>query len=118
MAQGGRSILVAFDRDSTPQTVKRVQRARKQLARLLGEFGCETRSIKWDGQYKGLDDFIFGAGQEALDKAIENAQDITVKIEEGDEEKIKSIPSALEMSKKVFPDLFENAIRFDASIKQ
>jgi putative DNA primase/helicase len=118
LAQGGRSILIAFDRDSNPKAVRRVQRARKQLARLFGEFGCETRSIKWDGQYKGLDDFIFGAGQDALDKAIENAYDMTVKIEEGDGEKKESIPSALEMSKKVFPDLFENAIRFDASVRQ
>jgi putative DNA primase/helicase len=118
LAQGRRSILIAFDRDSDPQTVKRVQRARKQLARLFGEFGCETRSIKWDNQYKGLDDFIFGAGREALAKAIEKAQDITVKIEEGEGEKKESSPSALEMSKKVFKDLFENAIRFDASVKQ
>jgi putative DNA primase/helicase len=120
LAQEGRTIYIAFDRDSNPQTVKRVQKARQKLARLFGEFGCETRSIKWDGQYKGLDDFIFGAGQDALDEAIENAQNMTPKIEEGegDKEKKESIPSALEMSKKVFPDLFENAIRFDASIKQ
>jgi putative DNA primase/helicase len=120
LAQEGRTIFIAFDRDSNPQTVKRVQKARQKLARLFAELGCETRSIKWDGQYKGLDDFIFGAGQDALDKAIESAQNITPKIEEGegDKEKKESIPSALEMSKKVFPDLFENAIRFDASIKQ
>jgi putative DNA primase/helicase len=95
-----------------------VQKARQKLARLFAGFGCETRSIKWDGQYKGLDDFIFGAGQEALDVAIENAQDITVKIEEGEEEKKETIPSALEMSKKVFKGILENAIRFDASNKQ
>jgi putative DNA primase/helicase len=33
-------------------------------------------------------------------------------------EKKESIPSALEMSKKVFKDLFEDAIRFDAGVKQ
>jgi P4 family phage/plasmid primase-like protien len=120
LAQGGRTIYIAFDRDSHPQTVKRVQKARQKLARLFGEFGCETLSIKWDGQYKGLDNFIFGAGRDALDKAIESAQDITVKIEDGDgdKEKKESIPSALEMSKKVFSDLFDNKIRFDASVKQ
>ena len=118
LATGGRTIYIAFDRDSNPQTVKRVQRARQKLARLFGEFGCEARSIKWSEQYKGLDDFIFGAGQEALDKAIESAQDMTVKFEEGNREKKESIPSALEMSKKVFKDLFEDAIRFDASVKQ
>jgi P4 family phage/plasmid primase-like protien len=118
LATDGRTIYIAFDRDSNPQTVKRVQRARQRLARLFGEFGCETRSIKWDDQYKGLDDFLFGAGQVAFDLAIENAQDITVKIEAGDKEKKESLPSALAMSKKVFKDLFEDTIRFDASCKQ
>jgi Domain of unknown function (DUF3854)/D5 N terminal like len=117
LAIDGRTILIAFDRDSNPQTVKRVQKARQKLARLFAELGCETRSIKWDDQYKGLDDFIFGAGQESLDKAIESAQNLTPKIE-ADGEKKESVPSALEMSKKVFRDLFENIIRFDASIKQ
>ena len=117
LATGGRNILIAFDRDTNPQTVKRVQRARKELAKLFAQLGCETRSIKWDEPYKGLDDFIFSASQEVLDKAIETAQNLTPKIEENAEKK-DSIPSALEMSKKVFKDLFEDVIRFDASIKQ
>jgi putative DNA primase/helicase len=117
IANEGREIYIAFDRDSNPQTVKRVQKSRQKLARLFAELGCETLSIKWDGQYKGLDDLIFGAGQDALDEAIENAQNLTPKIEESGEPKEK-IPSALEMSKKVFKDLFDNTIRFDASVKQ
>jgi putative DNA primase/helicase len=117
LASSGRTIYIAFDRDSNPQTVKRVQKARQKLAQLFGKFGCETRSIRWDEQYKGLDDFFFGAGLSALDKAIESAQDITPKIQ-AEGEKKESIPSALEMSKKVFKDLFEDAIRFDASVKQ
>ncbi len=117
LAEGGRTILIAFDRDSNPQTIKRVQKSRQKLARLFAEVGCETFSVKWDDQYKGLDDFIFGAGQGALDNAIESAQNITPKIE-ADGEKKESIPSALEMSKKVFKDLFDNVIRFDASVKQ
>ena len=117
LAEGGRTIYIAFDRDSNPQTVKRVQRARQKLARLFAEVGCETLSIKWDDQHKGLDDFIFGAGQAALDSAIKSAQNLTPKIE-AEGEKKESIPSALEMSKKVFKDLFDNVIRFDASIKQ
>jgi len=118
LATSGRTIYIAFDRDSNPQTIKRVQKARQKLARLFGELGCETLSIKWDVHYKGLDDFVFGAGQDALDRAIEYAQDITHKISEDSEEKGEKIPSALEMSKKVFKDLFENVIRFDASVKQ
>ena len=117
LATGGRTILIAFDRDSDPKTVKRVQKARQKLARLFAEIGCETLSIKWDDQYKGLDDFIFGAGREALDSAIASAQNITSKIKEDGERK-ESTPSALKMSKKVFTDLFDNVIRFDASIKQ
>jgi putative DNA primase/helicase len=116
LASSGRTIYIAFDRDSNPQTVKRVQRARQKLAQLFGKFGCETRSIRWDEQYKGLDDFFFGAGLSALDKSIKSAQDITPKFQAEGEK--KSIPSALEMSKKVFKDLFEDAIRFDASVKQ
>jgi putative DNA primase/helicase len=118
LAQGERTIYIAFDRDSNPQTVKRVQKARQKLARLFGELGCKTLSVKWDEKCKGLDDFVFGAGQEALDEAIESAQDISVKIEEKDGKKKESIPSALEMSKKVFCDLLDNTIRFDASVKQ
>jgi putative DNA primase/helicase len=118
LAEGGRNIYIAFDRDSNPQTVKRVQRARQNLAKLFAQFGCETRSIKWDEQYKGLDDFIFGAGREALDQAIENAQNLTPKLQDEGEDKGEKLPSALEMSKKVFRDLFDNRVRFDASVKQ
>jgi putative DNA primase/helicase len=117
IATHGRDIYIAFDRDSNPQTVKRVQKARQNLARLFAELGCQTLSIKWDKEYKGLDDFIFGAGQDALNSAIESAQNLTPKIVEGVEDKPK-IPPALEMSKNVFRDLFDNAIRFDASVKQ
>ena len=116
LATDGRTIYIAFDRDSTPQTVKRVRRARLKLAKLFADFGCETRSIKWEG-HKGLDDFIFGAGREALDIVVESAQDITPKKREKGEEK-NSTPAALEMSKKVFTDLFDNKVRFDASCKQ
>jgi putative DNA primase/helicase len=118
LAEGGRTIYIAFDRDSTPKTVKRVQRARQNLAKLFAQFGCKTRSIKWDTQYKGLDDFIFGAGREALDQAIENAQNLTPKLQDEGEDKSEKPPSALDMSKNVFRDLFDNRVRFDASVKQ
>jgi putative DNA primase/helicase len=118
LATDGRTIYIAFDRDAEPKTVKRVQKARQKLARLFAELGCETRSIKWDKRYKGLDDFIFGAGREALDKAIENAQNLTPKLQDESEDRGEKLPSALEMSKNVFRDLFDNRIRFDASVKQ
>lgn len=79
LAAGGRKIHVAFDRDSAPKTVKRVQAARRRLAELLSEHGAETNSVLWPAEYKGLDDFIFGAGGSALDGAIANAVNITPK---------------------------------------
>ena len=120
LGTGGRTILIAFDRDSNHSTIKRVQKARQKLAKLFADMGCETLSVKWDNQdgtAKGLDDFFFNAGQEALDSAIASAQNITPKIQPEKEKKTGN-PSALEMSKKVFQDLFDDTIRFDASIKQ
>ena len=106
IGNNGRKIYIAFDRDSNPKTVKRVQRSRQKLARLLAELGSETCSIKWDDIYKGLDDFIFGAGQEALLSAVENAQNITQKVSKQSEKDKPKVPSALETSKLVLADLF------------
>jgi putative DNA primase/helicase len=118
LATNGRRILIAFDRDSSPKTVKRVQQARRKLAQLFADVGSETYSIKWPEQFKGLDDFIFGAGQEALDRAFESAHNITPQVSTDTEDKRPKIPPALAISKLVFADLFAEKIRFDASIKQ
>lgn len=118
LATNGRKILIGFDRDSAPRTIKRVQQARRKLAQLFAEVGLETYSIKWPEQYKGLDDFIFGAAQGALDEAIESAQNLTPQASTDNEDKKPRIPPALATSKLVFADLFAEKIRFDASIKQ
>jgi putative DNA primase/helicase len=118
LAANGRKILIGFDRDSAPKTIKRVQRARRKLAHLFSEIGSETYSIQWPDQYKGLDDFIFGAGQRALDDAIKSAPNITPPISTDTEDKKPKIPPALAISKLVFTDLFAKKIRFDASNKQ
>jgi putative DNA primase/helicase len=118
LAEGGRKILIGFDRDSAHRVVKRVQRSRRKLAELFNEFGSETCSIKWPEQYKGLDDFIFGAGQGALENAIESAQSLTPQNSNDAEDKKPKIPPALAISKLVLADLFAEKIRFDASVKQ
>jgi putative DNA primase/helicase len=118
IATGGRKVYVAFDRDSNPKTVKRVQQARRKLAHLFAEAGSETFSIKWPEHYKGLDDFIFGAGQEELNKAIESSQNITPQVNADTEDKKPKIPPALAISKLVFADLFAEKIRRDGSTKQ
>ena len=118
LAQGERTIYIAFDRDRNRQTERRVQLARQKLARLLGEFGCQVYSIKWDNtKYKGLDDFIVGAGVDALTAAIAQAFSITPKPQTDAGEKKKSIPSPLSMADTIVEDLFKD-IRYDASIKQ
>jgi putative DNA primase/helicase len=119
LAQGERTIYIAFDRDRNRQTERRVQLARQKLARLLGELGCQVHSIKWDSiKYKGLDDFIFSAGVDALSSAIATAVNITPKPQaDSVEGQKKSIPSPLEMSDSLVEGLFKD-VRYDASTKQ
>lgn len=120
LAAGGRKILIAFDRDTAPKTVRAVQRARRKLAALFAKLGAETYSIKWPDQYKGLDDFIFGAGESALAEAIANAQNITppAKPEKSGDDGTDKNPPAVLMAKQVLADLFAGQYRFDTSDKQ
>jgi hypothetical protein len=70
-------ILIAFDRDEKSATIKQAIKARSVLAKSLMGIGCECRSMKWDSNYKGLDDLIAGCGVEALEKSILEAEKIT-----------------------------------------
>jgi putative DNA primase/helicase len=120
LAAGGRKIFIAFDRESAPKTIKRVNNARRRLAALFAKLGSETYSVKWPDEYKGLDDFIFGAGESALDEAIANAQSITpqAKPEKDGDNSTEKNPPAVLMAKQVLADLFAGQYRFDTSDKQ
>lgn len=72
-----RKIYIAFDRDEKAATIKKVIQARTILAKELIEIGCECHSLKWDDEYKGLDDLIAGCGVGALERSIVDAQQLT-----------------------------------------
>ena len=76
-----KKILIAFDRDKAPATIKSVIQARSILAKELIEIGCECYSIRWDSnQAKGLDDLIVSGGIAALEKSIADAEELTGEI--------------------------------------
>jgi putative DNA primase/helicase len=117
LAKPGRKFTIAFDKDTkTQKAVNMVKAASKRLAALLITEGCEVTFANWDSEDgKGIDDLIFNQGADAFLDAVENA--------EGDKNDDKFTgeeknPPALHISKNVFKDLFEDAIRFDASVKQ
>jgi putative DNA primase/helicase len=114
LAEGGRTIYLALDRDINGKTKRTVHKATKVLASLLAEQNCEVYSIKWDNNhFKGLDDFIAGAGVDALKLAIENATNITPQPKS---EKQK-LPPPLEVAAVVADRLF-NTLRYDASTSE
>jgi Domain of unknown function (DUF3854) len=132
LAIPGRRFVIAFDKDTKPKTIAHVKMAAKRLANLLEAKGCEVTFANWDSEDgKGIDDLIFNKGVDAFINAVENAgsEYISPKPETNSENDNSSSsegsgsdpdknPPPLEMSKNVFKDLFQNVIRFDASVKQ
>jgi putative DNA primase/helicase len=129
----GRKFVIAFDKDTKPKTIAHVKMAAKRLANLLTAEGCEVTFANWDSEDgKGIDDLIFNKGFDAFINAVENSgaelispkpkttskNDSYSSASEGSKPEPPKNPPPLEMSKSVFKDLFENIIRFDASVKQ
>jgi Domain of unknown function (DUF3854)/D5 N terminal like len=129
----GREIVLAFDIDKSPKTVKNVN------AEKLAFRNCvkgKVSQIKWEG-FKGIDDFLASFPEsereregelyrlfiharsevEALKQNSEQAKK-DAGTAQGQSNPSKPNPAALCISKKVFRDLFEDSIRFDASVKQ
>jgi putative DNA primase/helicase len=71
-----RTTYIAFDRDTKAATIKNVTLARSVLAKQLIDCDCLCYSIRWD-DYKGLDDLLAGCGVEALEQAIDRAEELT-----------------------------------------
>jgi putative DNA primase/helicase len=133
LAIPGRKFVIAFDKDTKPKTIAHVKMAAKRLANLLTARGCEVTFANWDSEDgKGIDDLIFNKGVDAFINAVENSgaelispkpktsskNDSDSSASEGSKPETRKNPPPLEMSKSVFKDLFENIIRFDASVKQ
>ena len=75
---GDRTVYIAFDRDSSANTIAAVITARSTLAKLLIEAGNECYSLVWNGDnYKGVDDLIARAGIKAVEKSIASAERLT-----------------------------------------
>jgi putative DNA primase/helicase len=63
-----REIVLAFDRDDSPLTVKKVEAAKTRFRQEVEGIVAGVTQIKWTG-CKGADDFIATKGIKALDKA-------------------------------------------------
>ena len=75
--QPGRTFIIAFDKDSNPKTIERVEQATRRLSWLLGKQskGITIKVAKWESsQGKGLDDLIVKCGSEVFKKVIADAK--------------------------------------------
>ena len=63
-----REIVLAFDRDDSPLTVKQVEAAKSRFCERIEGIVAGVTQLKWSG-HKGIDDLIAAKGVKALDKA-------------------------------------------------
>jgi putative DNA primase/helicase len=63
-----REIVLAFDRDDSPVTIRKVEAAKTRFREEMEGIVAGVTQLKWSG-YKGIDDFIAAKGVKALDKA-------------------------------------------------
>jgi putative DNA primase/helicase len=74
----GREIVLAFDRDEKEETIAKVDKAKISFAwKLIKEIKdtCVTE-ITWDGDYKGIDDFIAEKGKAGLLEAYAKRSEV------------------------------------------
>ena len=69
----GREVYVAFDSDTKASAVRAVNNALNKHLPTLSQHTKLTKVVKWDSQYKGLDDLLAKRGVTALEKAIESS---------------------------------------------
>ncbi len=111
IATTDRIIYIAFDRDKKASVNKSVIQARSALAKCSIDCGCKPFSIPWDNDYKGLDDLIAGCGIEALENAIEKAEELT-----GEKPNFKQKPAPNILAEKIAKEL-KNKLLFDVGGK-
>jgi Domain of unknown function (DUF3854) len=74
LAAKGRRIYFCFDADTKQNTIRSVNAALTQTAKLLIKEGCEINVISWNAVLgKGIDDVIFDHGTEQFDELYRNA---------------------------------------------
>ncbi len=67
----GRVVVLTFDADwrTNPQVFQALDR----LGRLVAATGAVVKVAIWDEKYKGIDDLLVGAGQDAVTQALDQA---------------------------------------------
>jgi Domain of unknown function (DUF3854) len=76
-SQPGRRVVLAFDQDSKPETVNRVNGALSRFGWLLEKAGCNVAIASWKpSQGKGVDDLIVNCGAAAWDSAYSEAWEL------------------------------------------
>jgi putative DNA primase/helicase len=126
-------IVWALDRDEKPETIKTVESAKKSFKLQCSKLVKNISDIVWEG-HKGVDDLIFAEGVAAFKVAFyaRSSKKALPKVAGKDASENKAVstgmdagsllppknPPPLHISKDVFTELFKNAIRFDASVKQ
>ena len=71
----GREIVLAFDRDINPETVRMVEAAKAAFVRSLDGEGIEITDLKWRNP-KGIDDYLAAKKEKGLDRIYANRKEI------------------------------------------
>lgn len=72
-----RKFILAFDSDSKPETIRKVNAAINKTAKLLTDHGCDVAIARWENQNdkgKGVDDLIVNYGLDAWIRAYYGAK--------------------------------------------
>jgi Domain of unknown function (DUF3854) len=70
----GRELILAFDRDSNPDTVRMVDAAKAAFVRAIDGEEFTVTDLKWKSP-KGIDDYIAAKGVNALDRLYTNRKE-------------------------------------------
>jgi putative DNA primase/helicase len=76
----GREIILAFDIDKSPKTVKSVNAEKLSFHNCIKDKNSKLTEIKWDSNHKGVDDWLGSMVEEkrevALSKACQNRSEV------------------------------------------
>jgi putative DNA primase/helicase len=74
-----REVILAFDRDDNPLTVKKVEAAKQRFFQEIEDRVDGVTDLKWKG-HKGIDDLIAAKGVKALDKAYAKRSELALPV--------------------------------------